>query len=191
MQYLATTLAALAFLTANAHATPSTGALGNPEPRPHLKIETQRNVAFQLPGMSHHFSAPENPHTKWNERNLGFGFEFRDAIDDPDWAGWSRKTTLGAMQDSLGAWGLYTGMTLQKRLASSPITVDFGPGAFLFWRTFETDGPHRLMPAVLPVLSFEHRPTGIGLNMLFVPHLQLGSRGEMPAVLYGQVTVRL
>jgi len=44
-----------------------------------------------------------------------------------------------------------------------------------------------LVPAVLPVLSAEHKATRLGMNMVFVPKCKI-SGGTMPAVIFLQFT---
>jgi mannitol/fructose-specific phosphotransferase system IIA component (Ntr-type) len=41
---------------------------------------------------------------------------------------------------------------------------------------------------VIPVASIQHKPTGIGVNFIAIPHIDYGSRGYMPAVVFGQLT---
>lgn len=60
-------------------------------------------------------------------------------------------------------------------------------GAFLFYRTLSFDGPHQLVPAVLPVLSATRKAWGLGINVLAVPRVKL-SGGTMPNVIYAQFT---
>lgn len=163
------------------------GPLERPWPSP------VRNLSVQLPGMSHHFDPPMDKHghpmpgRKFNERNWGIGLQ----IDEPmqgDWQQWTAKTSFGVMKDSLDAMGAYVGQTWQKRLVDDAgFTVELGGGAFLFYRTLRFDGPHRLVPAVLPVLSVTYRPWQLGANLVAVPRCRV-SGGTMPNVLYLQFT---
>jgi hypothetical protein len=66
-------------------------------------------------------------------------------------------------------------------------SVDLGGGAFLFYCTLQFDGPHLWIPAVLPVLSAEHRGLRLGINLVAVPRVQF-SGGTMPGVICLQFT---
>lgn len=181
LRYLATLVVALVSalsLCANAvAASTDDGLLWDLSSRPVL--------ALQLPGMSHHFQEPKAPGRRYNENHAGIGVEWRSL---PAPSGWLTKASVGLMEDSLFAWGAYAGYVWQKRLVDTQNwSLDAGGGVFLFYRTFDFEGEHRLVPGPLPVVSVEHKGTGIGMNILFVPHVKLGSR-EMPAVLYAQFT---
>jgi hypothetical protein len=105
-----------------------------------------------------------------------------------DWDQWVTKASFGVMKDSLDAMGIYAGYTWQKRLVdSASYSVDLGGGAFLFYRTLQFDGPHLWVPAVLPVLSAEHKGLRLGINLVAVPRVQF-SGGTMPGVIYLQFT---
>lgn len=144
-------------------------------------------VAIILPGMSHHFQAPKNTTRKWNETHAGIGLETRSKWGDN---GWIFKKAVGIMRDSVESWGAYGGAVWQKRVLESPSwVVDAGGGAFLFYRALHFDGERMWLPGLLPVVSVEHKSTGIGLNVLYVPNFQTDA-GEMPAVIFAQLTKR-
>jgi len=152
-----------------------------------------RQLTVQLPGMSHHFDDPVDSHgnpmpgREFNERNWGIGIQLERALTG-EWSQWVSKVSFGVMKDSLDAMGLYAGYTWQKRLLDTPTySVDLGGGGFLFWRTLEFDGPHLLVPAVLPVLSAEWKSLRLGVNVVAVPRCQF-SGGTMPGVVYLQFT---
>ena len=156
-------------------------------------LASARHLTIQLPGMSHHFSRPTDKDgnvltgRKFNEQNWGIGIQLESALSG-EWEGWVTKTSFGVLKDSLDAMGLYAGHTVQKRWLDNPVySVDAGAGAFLFYRTLQFDGPHRLIPAVLPVLSAQHKATRLGLNVVAVPPFKVHS-GKMPGVLYVQFT---
>lgn len=150
-------------------------------------LTSQANLALQLPGMSHHFEEPKEPGRRWNENNTGIGLEWRSPVGTN---GWTNKTTVGLMRDSHGKWGGYGGYAWQYRLVDGASwQLDAGAGAFLFYRTVKFDGKLKLVPGVLPVLSIEHKPSGYGMNVLFVPNVKIGNY-DMPAVLYAQFTKR-
>lgn len=144
-------------------------------------------VAILLPGMSHHFQPPENTARKWNETHAGLGLETRSKWDEN---GWYFKTAIGLMRDSVESWGAYGGAVWQKRVFDGESwVVDAGGGLFLFYRALHFDGERMWLPGALPVVSLEHKQTGIGLNVLYVPHFKTDA-GEMPAVIFAQLTKR-
>ena len=139
--------------------------------------------ALQLPGVSHHFQPPTTAGRTWNERNAALGLEFRQRHEN-----YVLKYSIAYMRDSLDRDGVVGGLTWQKPLyLSSTWTVDAGAGAFLFYRAQTFTGPRQLFPGLLPVLSLQHEPTKLGLNVLFVPHFKVGNN-EMPAVLFAQLS---
>lgn len=154
-----------------------------------IVMTPSRNVRVQLPGFSHHFSDPiaAKHGKKWNEKNYGIGLEFRDPVDTENWNRWSTLKSAGLMKDSLGAWGGYATVTLQKRIINNEYTVDAGPALGIFWRTFNFGGPHRLMPAILPSLSIEHKKSGWGINSILIPGFKWRDR-KMPTVLWVGIT---
>ena len=167
-------------------------ANADPVPLP-TWLEPPRQLTIQLPGMSHHFDQPTDSHGRpipgreFNERNWGIGIQIERAMTG-DWDQWVTKASFGVMKDSLDAMGVYAGYTWQKRLLDSEsYSVDLGGGAFLFYRTLQFDGPHLWVPAVLPVLSAEHKGLRLGFNLVAVPRVQF-SGGTMPGVIYLQFT---
>jgi hypothetical protein len=173
-------------LAAAADASAAEGGL-KPWPAP------MRHLTIQLPGMSHHFDPPVDRHGNeirdrdFNEQNWGIGVQLERALTG-DWSQWVSKTSFGVMKDSLNAMGAYAGHTWQKRiLDGDTYTADIGGGAFLFYRTLRFDGPHVLVPGVLPVLSATHKGWGLGVNVVAVPRVKL-SGGTMPNVIYAQFT---
>lgn len=164
----------------------------DPAPLPKW-LDPPRQLTIQLPGMSHHFDEPTDSHgqpipgREFNERNWGVGIQIERAMTG-DWDQWVTKASFGLMKDSLDAMGVYAGYTWQKRLINrDSYSVDLGGGAFLFYRTLQFDGPHQWIPAVLPVLSAQHKGLGLGINLVAVPRVQF-SGGTMPGVVYLQFT---
>jgi hypothetical protein len=160
---------------------------------PKLWSDPVRHLTIQLPGMSHHFDPPVDkngnpiPGREFNEQNWGVGLQLERPLTG-DWSQWVSKTSFGVMKDSLNAMGAYAGHTWQKRVIDGDTyTADIGGGAFLFYRTLRFDGPHLLVPGVLPVLSATHKQWGLGINLVAVPRVKLSS-GTMPNVLYAQFT---
>jgi len=141
-------------------------------------------LAILLPGMSYHFQPPEDKNRQWNETQWGLGLETVSKWDEP---GWYFKTAAGVMRDSVDSWGLYGGVIWQKRVfESASWAVDAGGGVFLFYRAVQFDGEHMWVPGVLPVLTLEHKNTGTGLNIVYVPSFT----ADIPAVLFAQITQR-
>lgn len=174
-------------MLAAADVPPPTDAVAKPWPSP------SQQLTVQLPGMSHHFDDPVDedgqpmPGRKYNERNWGLGVQFERSYDGA-WAGWVGKTAFGAMKDSLNEMGAYAGHTWQKRMVETgSYTLDMGGGAFVFYRTLAFNGPHVLVPAVLPVVSITKTNWGLGLNVVAVPRVKLHD-GTMPGVIYAQFT---
>jgi hypothetical protein len=143
--------------------------------------------AVQLIGFSHHFDSPESPNRKWNEFNPGLGIERTTAMDG-SFQGWRQRMMGGTLRDSLGEWGLYTGVVWQKRLLQGNVEVDAGGGAFLLWRALKFDGPRKLFPAPMPVVSVRHVPSGIGVNFTAMPRFTT-SQGTHHGYVFAQGTV--
>jgi len=169
------------------------GASSDGEPAHKDWFAPPRELTVQLPGMSHHFSRPKDRHgnvmpgRKFNEQNWGIGVQLERPLSG-QWDQWVTKTSLGVMKDSLDAYGVYAGHVWQKRAVDgADYNVDLGGGGFLFYRTLRFNGPHVLVPAVLPVLSVEHKATHFGVNVVVVPQCRV-SGGTMPGVIYMQFT---
>lgn len=163
------------------------------DPRDEPWPDPVRHLTLQLPGMSHHFDPPVDEHgnplpgREFNERNWGIGIQLERELGG-QWAHWVGKISFGLMKDSLDAMGAYAGHTWQKRVFDSDtVSVDVGGGAFLFYRTLRFDGPHVLVPGVLPVLSATHKAWGLGINVVAVPRVKFRG-GTMPNVIYAQFT---
>jgi len=144
-------------------------------------------VAILLPGMSHHFQPPEDKNRQWNETQWGLGLE---TVSKWNETGWYFKTAAGVMRDSVESWGAYGSVVWQKRVfESASWVVDAGGGAFLFYRAMQFDGKRMWVPGLLPVLTLEHKKTGTGLNIVYVPAFSADA-GAMPAALFAQITQR-
>jgi hypothetical protein len=157
-------------------------------------LKSVRRLNVQLPGLSHHFSKPTERNgmegRRYNEHHWGIGLEFEDPAPTTPGDGrpWITRTSFGLIKDSLDAMGLYAGRTIQRRvLDKAAFSVDVGAGAFLFLRTMQFDGPHRLVPAVLPVISVSHKPTRLGVNAVLVPEFTIKGN-KMPGVFFLQFT---
>jgi len=147
---------------------------------------TTPSWALQVSGISYHFSPPSGKYAlkKWNEQNWGLGLEYRKNTRPGYWL----KATGGFMLDSTDTWSTYVGAALQKRLVDGEVSVDAGAAGFIFYRGLE-NGRKRLLPAVLPVVSIEHRATGLGLNLLAVPEFKAQGM-HSPTVVFAQLTYR-
>jgi hypothetical protein len=171
----------LSLLPMTASATPGTSAGEELQ----WDLTNRTALAILLPGMSHHFQPPQATNRKWNETHAGLGLETRSKWDE---TGWYFKAAGGVMRDSVESWGLYGGAVWQKRVFESPSwTIDAGGGLFIFYRALHFDGERMWLPGTLPVLSLDYKPTGTGLNILYVPNFKTNA-GEMPAVLFAQLT---
>jgi hypothetical protein len=66
----------------------------------------------------------------------------------------------------------------------------------LLYRTTRFDGargpaPYKLIPIVMPLLSVEHRASGIGANMTVLPAGNFGKELRFPGLVFVQFTYRL
>ncbi len=176
---------------APAASAPALPDMEQADPKMKKALEPSRSVTLQLPGFSKHFSkAPcaKQPCRDFNERHWGLGVQLEEPLTG-NWEGWVRKAAVGLMKDSLDAMGFYSSLTYQKRIVDGDtLSLDVGAGAFLFWRTLEWDGPHRLVPGVLPVISVKHKPTEFGANLVIVPEVKFSTNRKMPGVAYLQLT---
>jgi hypothetical protein len=157
-------------------------------------IEPKRQVTLQLPGFSHHFQKPVHKDGSpvvgrdYNERNWGLGAQFEDPVKTEGWEQWVRKASFGLMKDSLDTWGPYAGVIWQRRVVNNEsISADLGGGGFLFYRAVQFDGKRTVVPALLPVVSMVHKPTGLGANLVYVPTVHT-KNGRMSSVMYLQFT---
>lgn len=136
-------------------------------------------------GVSRHMEQTEARGRVWNEQHPGFGIERRVADDE----GWSRRQTLGLMQDSRNFWGGYAGVaTMRQWNFGKTAEVSLGAGAYVFYRSMSWSGKMGLVPGVLPTLSITLPSTRTGINVLYVPKIQAYGK-SMPSVVYAQLTV--
>jgi hypothetical protein len=151
----------------------------------------------QMPGMSHHFERPRKRGAVWNERHDGFGLQRTVELDAARLhAGWVWRESAGVMVDSFGNPGAYAGAGLAWRQRRARFDVDAGLAPMLLYRTTRFDdwrgpAPLKLIPAVLPTFSLQHRPSGTGANIIAVPALTMGADFRMPGLVFVQLTRRL
>jgi hypothetical protein len=135
---------------------------------------------------------------RWNQKNLELGAEYdiRNATTKT-----VQRYYVGAVVDSFFKPGVYVGTSYQKTLYDGPrFRLDAGATAMLWWRTVagemvpaqlpvvetavplvSTEGEslwietlrRRVVPAVLPVVSIEDKSLGVGVNISFVPKIQI------------------
>ena len=103
----------------------------------------------------------------WNESNAGFGFEYEFERRGP----WVVKALASEFEDSNHNSSVMTGVGLSRRLIGASrdarFYVDAGVVAFAMSR--ETRGDRKLLPGVLPALSFGTRH--VGLNVTYIPEI--------------------
>ena len=159
---------------------------------------TASNWELQLPGMSQHFEKPRKRGAEWNQYHEGMGLQRtidvdRNRLD----GGWVLRYSGGFMLDSYGNESGYLGAGLAWRRRSTIFDVDAGVAPMLLYRTTRFDDPRRgpaplrLIPAMLPTLSVEHRQSGIGANIILVPAMDLGRDFRMPGLAFVQFTRKL
>ncbi len=128
--------------------------------------------ALHLPAFSQHFKDPKERNRRWSEEHPGIGIEWRDRRND----GTVLKYSTGIVRDSFSVWGGYAGVSWQKELyASTTWRIDAGATALLWYRALKFEGSPELVPGVAPVLSLEHVPTGVGVNVFVVAPAKIGS----------------
>lgn len=149
--------------------------------------EVTRSTELQLPGVSHHFGSPRMPGKSWTQRHDGLGLQLSEYRD-----GRVRRFTAGFMRDSFGKQGLYAGAAFGWRVLENSFNVDVGAAPMLLYRTIKFDTRDRkLIPIVLPMISFEHRHSGIGGNLTVLPGGNFGKELRFPGLIYLQFTYRL
>lgn len=190
---LRTSLALLAVLAASAPAlSATTPELRAPLPsEPGYDAEAGGRFALQLSGISHHFEASPRTGHAWNELNTGLGLQYRAAAP---WLGrrWSLLVGGGTLKDSFGVHGGYAAAVPQFRLLTAGgVSARLGLGMQLSRRGMyyaDTDAVRTetvLHP--VPVLSVEHAPSGLGVNIVAAPGVSIGKTSTQPFV-FAQLT---
>ncbi len=149
--------------------------------------EAKTSWELQLPGVSHHFGSPSKAGKSWSEFHDGLGLQYSQVND-----GWVRRYTAGFMRDSFGKQGGYVGAAFGLRLFDSSYSVDVAAAPMLLYRTVRFDTSDRvLIPIVMPILSIEHKATGIGGNITVLPGGNFGKNLRFPGLIYLQFSYRL
>ncbi len=149
--------------------------------------EAQTSWELQLPGVSHHFGSPRMPGKSWNQFHDGLGLQYSEVKGDR-----VRRYTAGFMRDSFGKQGTYVGAAFGLRMIDSRYTVDLAAAPMLLYRTVKFDTSDRvLVPVVMPILSVEHKASGIGGNLTVLPGGNFGKNLRFPGLIYLQLSYRL
>lgn len=146
---------------------------------------------LQLPGVSHHFSSPQQAGRHWTDFHDGLGVQRTTRNDNL-----VVRYTAGFMRDSFNNQGLYAGGAIGLRLMRGDVEVDLSAAPMLLYRTTRFDdaagqAPLKLIPVVMPLLSLEHRASGIGANLTILPGGNFGKDLQFPGLVFIQFTYRL
>src|SRR5256885_1516003 len=81
------------------------------------------------------------------------------------------------------------------RLLEGNVEVDLSVAPMLLYRTTRFDdtrgsAPLKLIPVVMPLLSVEHRSSGIGANLTVLPGGNFGKDLQFPGLVFLQFTYR-
>jgi len=142
---------------------------------------------LHLPGLSYHFDSPEQAGKSWNQFHDGLGLQHTRVQGKQ-----VRRLTAGFMRDSFNKQGLYLGAAFGWRLLDGAYRADVSAAPMLLYRAVKFDTSDRkLIPIVLPMLSLEHRATGLGANITVLPGGNLGKELKFPGLIYFQLTLTL
>lgn len=152
---------------------------------------SEDSVELQLPGVSHHFGAPSQAGRSWTDFHDGLGVQKTERDTSL-----VVRYTAGFMRDSFNNQGLYAGGSIGLRLHEGEFEVDVSAAPMLLYRTTRFDdargnAPLKLIPVVMPLLSFEHRPSRIGGNLTILPGGNFGKDLKFPGLVFIQFTYRL
>jgi hypothetical protein len=137
------------------------------------KSITAAQITENLAGCVAHFSKMSHvvPAYDWNELNLGIGIEYERRFVST-----IHRFYAGAIVDSYYKPGVYIGAAIQSAIyTSARINIDLGGAGMMWWRSVpRNDGSirRRWVPALLPILSIEDRPSGIGAHISFIPGIR-------------------
>ena len=142
---------------------------------------------LHLPGVSYHFDAPEQAGKSWNQLHDGLGLQHTRVRGNR-----VRRLTAGFMRDSFDKQGLYVGGAYGLRLLDGDYQFDVSAAPMLLYRAVEFDARHRkLIPIILPMLSVEHRRSGVGANITVLPGGNMGKNLKFPGLIFLQLTMTL
>jgi hypothetical protein len=150
----------------------------------------EESFELQLPGVSHHFSKPQQPGRDWTDFHDGLGVQLTQRYET-----WVVRYTAGFMRDSFNNQGAYAGGSLGLRLLEGSVEIDLSAAPMLLYRTTRFDDETgraklKLIPVVMPILSFEHRASGIGGNLTVLPGGNFGKDLQFPGLVFLQFTYR-
>ncbi len=125
------------------------------------------------------------PIRKWNQNNLELGFQKVSRS-----GGLTEKISFGAVIDSYKKPSAFLAKTSQKTFYESDLaTIDLGVSYFLWFRTVHSDlngaAKRRFVVGALPTMSFDVKPLGGGLDLMYAPALRING------VVYSVDTVML
>lgn len=151
----------------------------------------EKSIELQLPGVSYHFSPPKQEGRSWTDFHDGLGVQFTTRGENL-----VVRYAAGFMRDSFDNQGLYAGGSLGLRVLEGNVEVDLSAAPMLLYRTTRFDdaqgsAPLKLIPVIMPLLSFEHRPSGIGGNLTVLPGGNFGKDLQFPGLAYLQFTYRI
>jgi hypothetical protein len=154
-------------------------------------LADEKSVELQLPGFSYHFSPPKQEGRSWTDFHDGLGVQFTTRYPQL-----TVRYTAGFMRDSFNNQGLYAGGSVGLRLLEGDVEVDLSAAPMLLYRTThfddaQGDAPLKLIPVIMPLLSFEHRASGIGANLTVLPGGNFGKDLQFPGLIFLQFTYRL
>lgn len=163
--------ALLSVLAALAHAEPATES----EALASLKAEAvaaqpvrdhNKGLSVVVSGISHHFKDPKGEGREFNERNAGIGLQY----DHPLTEKLGVRPFVGTLRDSFNGNGWYAGTFLTYELLANE-RWSFKPMAGLYTahRAKNFDRDMYQLTTIAPAFSLEHKPSGLGVNIMVAP----------------------
>lgn len=158
-----------------------------------LSIEERSPWTFQASGLVSHFREPTCNSCSYRTAVPGIGLqrEFRPTADTP-----LRFALSGGLQtDSFGEAGGYAAAVASLLWHGDTVTVRPGLGGFAFYRYMGEGGVREaagreVVPAILPVISFEGVKSGLGATLLIAPNFSWAGR-DRSGFVFLQLTYRL
>jgi len=154
-------------------------------------IAAEQSWEVQLPGVSYHFSPPQQPGHHWTDFHDGLGVQNTTRNENT-----TIRYTAGFMRDSFNNQGLYAGGSIGLRLLEGNVEIDLSAAPMLLYRTTRFDdargpAPYKLIPIIMPLLSIEHRASGFGGNLTILPGGNFGKDLQFPGLIFIQFTYRV
>jgi hypothetical protein len=138
-------------------------------------------------GLSHHARETLAPGRQWRESHSGLGLQRRtsgvpwNSAAGPEWR---TRLHFGTLEDSRGFLGSYGGVAVMRELAHwGTFRLEGGAGSTLHYRSKSWRGHMRLVPVFMPSLSLTEVRSGFGVDLSWVPPVQLGSSGGISTFL--------